>query len=157
MTPMGLQRAQWYVQHRTQIDLDTGCWNWMLMLDVNDYGRCSPAVAGEPLAHRTAYVAWKGEIPAGLQVRHLCHNRKCCNPEHLAAGTQQENIEDSLRDDRKMGSPYGRNGTLSKDLVLFIRRVHNNGESTYKELASLLGVTPMTIYNVVKRRTWKEL
>ncbi len=28
----------------------------------------------------------------GLQIIHLCHNRKCVNPGHLAIGTLEANI-----------------------------------------------------------------
>jgi hypothetical protein len=43
-------------------------------------------------AHRLAYVEAYGEIPDGMQVDHLCRNRRCINPEHLEAVSQQENI-----------------------------------------------------------------
>jgi hypothetical protein len=38
-----------------------------------------------------------GEAPEGQQVRHLCHNRLCCNPLHLLYGTPTENRQDSVR------------------------------------------------------------
>lgn len=43
-------------------------------------------------AHRLAYELAKGEIPSGLQIDHLCRNRRCCNPEHLEAVTRLENV-----------------------------------------------------------------
>lgn len=30
-----------------------------------------------------------------MYVRHSCHNKACCNPEHLSLGTPKENWEDS--------------------------------------------------------------
>ena len=46
-------------------------------------------------AHRYAYAAFKGVIPEGLIVRHTCHNRACCNPEHLDIGSHKDNWLDS--------------------------------------------------------------
>lgn len=43
-------------------------------------------------AHRVAYEAIKGPIPEGLVIDHLCRVRWCCNPEHLEAVTNEENI-----------------------------------------------------------------
>lgn len=33
--------------------------------------------------HRVAYELYRGEIPEGMIVRHLCYQRLCCNPAHL--------------------------------------------------------------------------
>lgn len=34
---------------------------------------------------------WKGEIPHGLEIDHLCNKPTCCNPDHLEAVTRAEN------------------------------------------------------------------
>ena len=45
-------------------------------------------------AHVFAYQTTFGGVPIGLQVNHRCGNPACCNPKHLYAGTQGENIRD---------------------------------------------------------------
>lgn len=42
-------------------------------------------------AHREAFLSFKGDIPEGLEIDHLCRNRACCNPDHLEAVTHREN------------------------------------------------------------------
>lgn len=42
-------------------------------------------------AHRVAYEAFVGPIPAGLQIDHLCRVRACVNYRHLEAVTSQVN------------------------------------------------------------------
>jgi hypothetical protein len=43
--------------------------------------------------HRIVYESREGPIPDGLVVLHLCGNRLCCNPDHLATGTAQESAQ----------------------------------------------------------------
>ena len=47
-------------------------------------------------AHRVSFEIFKGKIPDGLQIDHLCRVRHCINPDHLEAVTQQENIRRQL-------------------------------------------------------------
>lgn len=35
------------------------------------------------------------DIPSSLVIRHMCHNKSCCNPEHLKTGTHSDNTKDS--------------------------------------------------------------
>ncbi len=45
-------------------------------------------------AHRAAYESAYWPLEPGQLVRHLCHNRACINVEHLAVGTQVDNMRD---------------------------------------------------------------
>jgi hypothetical protein len=82
------------IQARVEID-DFGCWNWTGALTSNLPGKGYGRIQVGPklkLTHRVAYEALVGPIPEGLDLDHLCRNRKCCNPAHLEPVTRRENL-----------------------------------------------------------------
>lgn len=71
------------------------CWLWLGATTRNGYGQIfTKKVSGRPyhmLAHRYSYELFKGDIPEGLHIDHLCGVSTCVNPEHLEAVTQAVN------------------------------------------------------------------
>jgi len=75
------------------------CWEWTGVVN-GGYGRIRRprsevrAFGGPQMlqAHRWAYEALVGEIPAGLQLDHLCRNQLCVNPYHLDPVPQIVNL-----------------------------------------------------------------
>ncbi len=87
-------------------DTDSGCWEWL--------GCCAMGYGsfwfnGRYMkAHRYAYETLIGEVPIGLELDHLCRNRRCVNPNHMEPVTRGENIRRGLLPD------IGRQYQLSK-------------------------------------------
>ena len=76
---------------RISIDEETGCWNWTGYVAKNGYGKITYNKKSYK-AHRLVYELLVKPIETGLQIDHLCRNRRCVNPTHLEEVTQKENI-----------------------------------------------------------------
>lgn len=72
----------------------TKCLMWTAGKDKGGYGRFF-ADRRMWLAHRFSYVYHKGEIPAGLELDHICRNRSCVNYNHLEPVTRKVNLDRS--------------------------------------------------------------
>lgn len=75
---------------KVEMGSDLECWPW-IACTVSGYGQFSLGNRNVP-AHRLAYELLIGPIPDGLVLDHLCRNKACCNPAHLDAVTQRENV-----------------------------------------------------------------
>lgn len=75
----------------SKVEKTDTCWNWIGTKKSNNYGQFW--LNNKPYrVHRIVYELYKGKIPNGLILDHLCRNRRCCNPEHLEPVTNQENV-----------------------------------------------------------------
>ena len=79
----------------------TGCWEHPAKPDRDGYRSIGFAGKRHKL-HRFVYEHFRGTIPSGLDIDHLCRNCGCCNPDHLEPVTGRVN---TLRGD----TPPGRN------------------------------------------------
>lgn len=99
---------------------DNECWLWKGRKDKDGYG-----IFMHERTHRIMYELVCGPIPKGLNICHNCpdgDNSSCCNPFHLWAGTQKENIQDAMKkgrmwnkEQRKRNSDYQLGKPLSEE------------------------------------------
>lgn len=73
----------------------SGCWLWIASVSVTGSDGYGQFFYGGKLnrAHRVSYSVLVGEIPAGLEIDHLCRNTRCVNPAHLEPVTGWENTK----------------------------------------------------------------
>lgn len=87
-------------------DAETGCLVWTKSVGSHGYGNSWDGISVR-VAHRVAWVLDRGrQIPDGLTVDHMCHNRRCVNPAHLRLLTNIENATDNGQG-RKTHCPRG--------------------------------------------------
>jgi hypothetical protein len=90
-----------------------GCWPFTGTIALNGYGQLRIRQQLY-LAHRVSFELAKGPVPAGLELDHLCRNRRCINPAHLEAVTTRENVMRGLVGGRIAcvnGHPYDQANT----------------------------------------------
>lgn len=121
------------------------CWEWRAAKNEHGYGVFhTPDSTGTVKAHRVAWaLANATEIDAATTINHTCDNPGCCNPGHLYAGTQAENVADMHRRRRRR---YSSRFTQS-DLDEIIRR-YRGGEAQ-KALAAEYGCSQTLISMIV--------
>ena len=153
-----------YYLRKVRVGLPQDCWEWIGSVGGPGYGNwyCNlPGFPKQGTAHRRTYALFF-EHPGNLQVNHRCGNRRCCNPDHLYAGTQRQNWEDSVTHATASTPPnfYGKEvrnqfgySKLDEDKVRGIRRRREEGESG-RSLAKEYGVSESIICAVYKRRSW---
>jgi hypothetical protein len=162
-----------------------GCWPWMGSRTKFGHGQVTLALK-RCHAHRLAYELVYGEIPDGLVVSHACNNAPCCNPTHLKAVTQSENVRYMYLSGRaySQGQHYSklrpealsrgdahysrqhperlargeRNGaaTLTADKVREIRRMFADGV-TQTEIGRRLGVAQTNVSLIVRGKRWAHV
>lgn len=148
---------------RCHIDQKTECWEWKNCVQGNGYGRIR--VRGKTrYVHRLAYELAKGPIPKGRDICHRCDNRRCCNPEHLFAGTRLQNMQDAASKGRiSRGFLHGltvvahvRNrAKLTMEKAREIRSLRAAGARS-DDLAKQFDVDVSNIRLVITHKTWRE-
>ena len=144
---------------RCEPDLNSGCWLWTGAAKKWGYGHVATPIATG--AHRMSYLITKGEIPAGLVVRHKCDTPACVNPEHLLLGTMADNVRDrdergrTSRDHAIKGEAHV-NAVLTEAIVRDIRAAHAAGEEV-RDIAKRLGIRRQVVSRIHLRQRWKHI
>lgn len=116
-------------------------------------------------AHRASWILFKGPIPDGMNVLHVCPGGAipyCVNPDHLKIGDQFENMQQMTDEGFNHFSTHSFGGEkhykakLTWIQVREIRKIKASSNVTLKELATKYGVNLSQIHNIVKNKSWIE-
>lgn len=172
------------------------CWLWTAGIrSKNGYGLFVVRHGQMEAAHRVAWLLTHGPVQDGILILHCCAgrypvgdltNRRCVNPAHLKAATNEQNSKDMVSDGRQaFGDRSGsrlhpeslargdRNGSrlhpdtrprgerhachvLSEPEVLEILRRRAAGEK-HTFLAREFGVTEQAVSLIVRRKKWRHI
>lgn len=153
----GPEASFWAKVNKTE-----ACWLWTAA-QLSRYGVFSvrtPNGTKTVRAHRYAYELAYGSIPDGLLVCHRCDTPLCVRPDHLFLGTQSDNVKDMHSKGRGgeadvKGERNGQAKVTAED-VRQIRTRFAAGESP-TAIAREYGLTPPSVYDIAKRRSWKHV
>lgn len=131
---------------------ECGCWLWLG--PGHSHGQISVHGEKQPrLVHRVMWEHENGPIPNGMLVCHKCDIGRCCNPNHLFLGTQQDNQADKVSKQRQARGEKVGSALLIESAVIEIR----NSSLPYAVLAAKFGVSKSAIKAVRIRQNWKHI
>jgi len=82
--PEGVRISQGRIRSTTEAKRRDACWKWV-GYSQHGYGYLETGVR----AYRVVYELFRGPIPSGLHLHHICHHKWCTNPDHLIPVSRQ--------------------------------------------------------------------
>lgn len=129
-----------------------GCWIWTGGSSSAGYGRFAIHAHQMVGAHRFSYALVHGPIPDGLFICHTCDNPPCVRPDHLFAGTPQENSTDCVQKQRRPDQ-RGKGTKLTRERADEIKRRVSEGASQ-ANVAREYGISPSHVSRIMSGHLW---
>lgn len=133
------------------------CWIWNGSVGKTGRGVFAAQHSKQIIVPRFSYQLHKGPIPDGLNVCHHCDNPNCPNPDHLFAGTQEDNLRDAQRKGRVR---HGERKSQAKLTTKDVREIISLRQSTnlsYREIGERFGICNQHAQRLVTGKSWAHL
>ena len=154
MGQIALHKLPVRIEMKVRRDSNTGCWIWTGTTTGAGYGEIG--YNGEyHYVHRLMYIIHNGFLTEDEPyVCHTCDRPACVNPDHLFAGSHQDNIQDAADKGRVPTPQAGVSGEdhhsakMTEEKVVALRELYDTGDYTQTELADRSDLALKTIQNV---------
>ena len=130
----------------------TGCWLWTGSLYGWGHGSLRNGAKLEG-AHRVAWQLYRGPIPDGKLVLHMCDVPSCVNPAHLYIGTWADNVRDCLERKRHKGYLAGEKHWKAKLTREDVNRIRSDTRSQ-AAIGRDYGVSQEQISRIKRMEQW---
>ena len=138
--------------NKVQIGKENDCWPWKGKPNVHGYGRFG-LNRKMYMAHKLSFILMGGKFTKHKNYGcHKCNNPICVNPNHVKAGTHEEN----MRDKSFTICQKGENAVcvkLTERQVRKIRKLLSSGMFA-RVIAKRYKVHEQTIYFIKHKRNW---
>lgn len=133
---------------------ENSCWLWQGTKTKGLYGQVNYK-GKRTTAHRIAFELSGQIIKKGEIVMHACDNPPCCNPKHLRAGTQKENIDDMLEKNRGFSFPVYKGEShgmakVSDEIIRIIRVEYAETAISQISLGGKYGLSQTQISRIIR-------
>lgn len=132
------------------------CWYWS-GFSANGYGFIRINKKSICVARASAHIHLEFDLNSKLEVCHKCDNGLCFNPDHIFIGTHQDNMKDMHKKDRNpKGEKIGASN-LTVGNILQIRKFFEKDRVHPRKLAEMFNISISSMWDIVRRRTWKHV
>lgn len=105
--------------------------------------------------HRIVAVAFLGDRPSNMQIRHLDGNKMNNHIDNLCFGTAKENAQDKIQHGRSSQGIKNPKNKLTEEQVNRIKSMQGKVEA--KHVAYIFGLNKSTVYRIWNKKYWSHL
>lgn len=148
-----LKETFWKYVNKKEIN---ECWNWIGASSKGGYGRfrINKNIIS---SHRFSWVIYNGDIPNDKLVLHKCNNPPCVNPNHLYLGTNKDNSEYMVKQNRYIKAQGEDNGR-SKLILSQVKQIRKlKGILFQRIIAKKFNVSQSLISHIHNNKLWKDI
>ena len=131
------------------------CWPWLGSVSHTGYGELRYK-SKTYRAHRVSYMLHISSFDDELFICHKCDNPPCVNPNHLFAGTANDNVQDKVNKNRQAQLQEHGRAVLNNQQAKEIKDLLAKGYAR-SQLAKMYHVSKSIIIDIDRGFTWKNI